>query len=174
MKKLLALALAIAAVSGGSPVMAGFPQPAPKKTVVVANVTVAKVNVNSSSNANSGLNTINGAFGAKINSGVAVAGTDVLTTVGTNETTITDPCPCEKTVTIGGCFCGPKMTVTPTSKTTVVANVTVAKVTVNSSSNANSGLNTINGGCLSTITTDQAQATTGVVTVVGSNVTTIK
>lgn len=175
MKKLLALALAIAAVSGGSPVLAGgYYKPAPKKTVVVANVTVAKVNVNSSSNANSGLNTINGGFGSGITSGVAVADTQVMTVVGENNTTIIDPCPCEKTVEIGSCRCGPSFSITPTSKTTVVANVTLAKVNVNSSSNANSGLNTINGSCLSDITTDAAQATTGVVTVVGSNVTTIK
>jgi len=177
MKKLLALALAAATIYGSTPVMAWVPMMphTPKKTVVVVNVTRAKVTTNSTTEANSGLNTINGGFGSGITTDVAVADTQVMTIVGENTTTVVDPCPCERTVTIGGsCMCGPSMTVRPVDQTTVVANVTRARVTTDSTTNANSGLNTITGSCLSDVTAGPAQATTGVVTVVGSNVTTIR
>lgn len=176
MKKLLALALAIAAVSGGSPVLAGgFYQPAPRKTVVVANVTISSVRENSVSNANTGMNRICGfTVMPEIETGKADALSVVDTTVGVSSTEIKDPCPCEKTVTIGSCRCGSSFSSTPVSKTTVVANVTLARVNANSVANANSGMNSISGGMGAEIETGDAISTSQVVTVVGSNVTTIK
>lgn len=177
-KKILASALALATVYGASPALAIMPMPPmpPKKTVIVANITLASVNTITTTQANTGLNSVSFNCGlAAIGTGGAYADTLVQTTVGYNDTRITDPCPCGRPIMpAGGCQCGPMMPTQQGSDTIVVANVTVARVNTNTTTQANTGLNSVsyNAGATGILTGD-AQAVSTVATVVGSNVTRI-
>lgn len=179
-KKILASALALATVYGASPALARIPGPMPRPSgdkILVVNVTIAKVNTDTTTQANTGLNSVSFNCGlTAIGTGVAVADTLVQTTVGYNDTKITDPCPCGRPVMpAGGCLCGPMMPpMQQSSDTTVVANVTLARVNTNTTTQANTGLNSVsyNAGAAG-ILTGNAQAVSTVATVVGSNVTRI-